>query len=74
MDKQEFIEYQTCWNLTPDEAVCLFEAAAGRNAEKISREDYLLAAWDFYFGMDEAHPGPGAYFWGKVKIKSHLAF
>jgi hypothetical protein len=45
MTKAEFIEYQRCWNLTDVESAQLFADIAGKDATRISRQQYLLAAW-----------------------------
>ena len=73
MGREEFIEYQMCWNLTRDEAAKAFETAAGKNAAEITRDQYLRAAWEFYFGMDEAQGG-AADFWGSLRTRSNLTF
>jgi hypothetical protein len=76
MTKQQFADYVTCWNLSEDEAMKLFEEIAGEGAEGITREQYLLAAWDFYFSMDPSERRRGGHnFFGRLSDKkSSLAF
>jgi hypothetical protein len=73
MTQDEFVEYVRCWNLSEAEGKQLFMDIAGNGGERISRQQYLLAAWDFYFSMDE-QPSPGDNFFGRVRRTTHLTF
>jgi hypothetical protein len=75
MSKQQFADYVMCWNLSEAEAKRLFEEIAGADAETIAREQYLMAAWDFYFSMDPSKRGTGDNFFGQLSVKkSSLSF
>jgi hypothetical protein len=101
MNKPQFIDYVTCWNLSEAEAEQLFvdivklectpslgvDIADGRRKglqdvgegdcqedEQITRQQYLNAAWDFYFSMDDV-PSAGMNFYGSLRQrKQHLTF
>lgn len=74
MSRQEFIDYKTCWNLSEAEAGALFDEVAGKGATSITKQQYLHAAWDFYFSMQPAQ-GAGQNFWGTLQQKkTHLSF
>jgi hypothetical protein len=75
MSREEFVDYQMCWNLSRAEAEKVFEEVAGRGAETITKKEYLLAAWDFYFSMQPGEGG-GTNFYGNLKKRSstHLTF
>ena len=75
MTRAQFVDYQGCWNLTEDEAIDLFNCVAGKSTEHITKAQYLLSAWDFYFGMDERAAGAGHKFWGRMRsTRPNLTF
>lgn len=92
LNKQEFISFHTRWNVSAAEAEQLFLDMTGQSkpgpqldgevtiadpTASVSKQDYMNAAWDFYFSMPDEKPyRPGTNFFGIVRKapKKHLTF
>jgi len=68
LTEPEFVAYAALWNLSPEDARTLFADVDADRTGRVTLEQYLLAAWDFYFCMDE-HAGTGKNFLGVLQRK-----
>lgn len=75
MTEPQFISFVSCWNLNEQDGRQLFRDLDKDNMGIVTREQYLLAAWQFYFEMVD-RKGPGNNFWGLLRKKnpSNLAW
>lgn len=92
LTKQEFIAFHMRWNVSAAEAEQLFLDITGSPRPgpqldgevidddptiTISKQDYMNAAWDFYFSMPDKKPyRPGTNFYGILRSadRKHLTF
>lgn len=66
LSEDEFVRYTFCWNLEEEESRRLYRDIDREQTGRVTKEQYLLAAWDFYFNMYDHHT-PGNNFWGTLR-------
>jgi hypothetical protein len=66
LTEDEFVRFVYCWNLQDEEARALFHEIDAEKTGRVTKTQYLLTAWDFYFRMHDTHSA-GNGFWGRLR-------